>query len=116
MMVISQKELCYKALINNALRLGNDCSEYEANLANKERLVHILDIDVKRDSYGYYLLEDYKIYVSYGINVMRDKCIILDGLIAITIKIVAMCIIQILIIIETRSTKKNEKNKPNRYN
>lgn len=68
MIVISQKELCYRALINNALRLGNDCSEYEANLANKERLVHILDIDVKRDLYGYYLLEDYKIYVSYGVN------------------------------------------------
>lgn len=67
MKVISQKEMCYKALINNALRLGNDCSEYEANIANKEKLIHILNIDVKRDSYGYYMIDDYKLYVSYGV-------------------------------------------------
>lgn len=67
MKVISQKEMCYKALINCALRLGSDCSEYESNLANKEKLIHILNIDVKRDSYGYYMIEDYKIYVSCGL-------------------------------------------------
>ena len=67
MKVVSQKEMCYKALINNAARLGSNCSEYEATLRNREKLVHILNIDVKRDSYGYYMLEDYKIYVSYGI-------------------------------------------------
>ena len=67
MKVISQKEMCYKALINHALRLGSDCSEYEANLANKEKLIHILNIDVKRDSYGYYMLENYKLYVSCGL-------------------------------------------------
>ena len=67
MKVISQKEMCYKALINCAIRLGSSCSEYEANIRNREKLIHILNIDVKRDSYGYYMLEDYKIYVSYGL-------------------------------------------------
>ena len=64
---VSQKELCKIAAQLGAIRLTRNCSEYEANLANKKRLVHILDIDVKRDLYGYYLLEDYKIYVSYGV-------------------------------------------------
>ena len=64
---VSQKEMCYKALINCAMRLGSSCYEYEATLENREKLVHILNIDVKRDSYGYYMLEDYKIYVSCGL-------------------------------------------------
>lgn len=67
MKVISQKEMCYKALINCAIRLGSKCYEYEANLANKEKLIHILDIDVKRDDYGYYMINDYKLYVSCGV-------------------------------------------------
>ena len=64
---VSQKELCYHAAINKAIRIGSDCYDYEANLADKEKLVHMLNIDVKRDKYGYYMLEDYKIYVSYGL-------------------------------------------------
>lgn len=67
MKIISQKEMCYKAKINCAIRLGRNCSEYEANLTNKEKLIHILHIDVKRDDYGDYLINDYKIYVSSGI-------------------------------------------------
>lgn len=67
MITVSQKELCYRALINRAIRLGNNCSEYEANLSDKEKLVKLLDINVKRDSYGYYLINDYKIYISCGL-------------------------------------------------
>lgn len=67
MKVISQKEMCFKALINNAIRLGSNCSNYESNIRNREKLIHILNIDVKRDSYGYYLLGDYNLYVSYGL-------------------------------------------------
>ena len=46
MMVISQKEMCYKAIINCAIRLGSNCSEYEANLRNRAKLVHLLNINV----------------------------------------------------------------------
>ena len=67
MQVISQKEMCYKATINHATRLGSNCHEYEAILQNKEKLIHILNIDVKRDYYGYYMIDDYKIYVSCGV-------------------------------------------------
>ena len=67
MKVISQKEMCFRALMNAAIRLGSDCSEYEANLVNKEKLIQILNIDVKRDSYGYYMINDYKMYVSCGV-------------------------------------------------
>lgn len=67
MKVISQKELCYRALIDEAIRLGNNCYEYESNIADRNKLIALLNIDVKRDPYGYYILEDYKIYVSCGI-------------------------------------------------
>lgn len=59
--------MCYKAIINCAIRLGSNCSEYEANLRNRAKLVHLLNINVKRDCYGFYMLEDYKIYVSCGL-------------------------------------------------
>lgn len=65
--VVTQKVLCHIATLNNAMRLGSNCHEYEATLRNREKLVHILNIDVKRDSYGYYMLENYKIYVSCGL-------------------------------------------------
>lgn len=52
---VSQKELCYIALTNKAVRIGNDVYEYESNLENKEKLIHILNIEVKRDNYGYYM-------------------------------------------------------------
>lgn len=67
MKVISQKELCRIAAKLGAIRLCSNCSEYEANIRNREKLIHILNIDVKHDSYGYYMLDDYKIYVSYGL-------------------------------------------------
>lgn len=67
MKTISQKELCYRALINEAIRLGKNCHEYESNIANRDKLINILNINVKSDSYGYYILEDYRIYVSCGI-------------------------------------------------
>lgn len=64
---VSQKELCYRALNNHAIRSGKNCYEYEANISDNEKLVQILNIEVKKDKYGYYLLEKCKIYISAGI-------------------------------------------------
>lgn len=66
-MKVSQKELCYHAAINNAIRLDNECYHYESILSNTEKLISILNIDVKKDVYGYYIIMKVQIYFSCGI-------------------------------------------------
>lgn len=73
-MKVSQKQICYIAELNNAKRLGRDCSHYESILSSKERMIKALSlyrydgkIDVRQDKYGVYQIEHTKKLYSEGI-------------------------------------------------
>ena len=66
---LSQKKLCEVAKKIGAIRItyGN-CYSYEAYLANNEKLVDRLDLDVARDRWGHYIISKWKMYYSEGIT------------------------------------------------
>lgn len=66
-MKVSQKELCYYAAINNAIRIESECYHYESILRDTEKLITLLNIDVKKDKFGYYNIIKVQVYFSCGI-------------------------------------------------
>lgn len=64
--VVTQKELCYIAALNGAKRLEKQCYHYEAILQNTDKLIDVLNIDVKPDKYGKRYIDKTRILTSYG--------------------------------------------------
>lgn len=67
MLKVTQKEMCYHALINKAIRLENECYHYESIISDNNKLINLLNIDVKQDKYGYYDIVKTQIYFSCGL-------------------------------------------------
>lgn len=67
MLKVTQKEMCYNALINKAIRLENECYHYESIIRDNNKLINLLNIDVKKDKYGYYEILKTQIYFSCGL-------------------------------------------------
>lgn len=64
--VVSQKEICYIASLNGAKRLEKQCYHYEAILQNTDKLINVLNIDVKPNKYGDRYIDKTRILTSYG--------------------------------------------------
>lgn len=65
---VSQKEMCRIAKEIGAIRLTHgNCYNYEAYIHNTNNLMDRLDLDIKRDEWGRYLIDIWKLYYSCGI-------------------------------------------------
>lgn len=65
---VSQKELCKIAKNLNAIRLTRyNCYYYETYLNDTNKLIVRLDLDIKRDEWGRYLITNWQLYYSSGI-------------------------------------------------
>lgn len=65
---VSQKKLSQIAKELNAVRLTNyGCYYYEAYLADTNKLIDRLDLSIKKDKWGRYLITKCKLYYSSGV-------------------------------------------------
>ncbi len=65
---VTQKELCEIAKNLGAIRLTRyNCCYYEAYLSDTNKLVDRLDLDIKRDEWGSYLITKWQLYYSCGV-------------------------------------------------
>ena len=65
---VSQKELCSIAKNLGAIRLTRyNCYYYEAYLSDTNKLIDRLDLDIKRDNWGRYLITKWQLYYSSGV-------------------------------------------------
>lgn len=65
---VSQKKLCNIANEIGAIRLtNNNCYQYESYIHDTNKLIDRLDLDIKRDKWGRYLITAWQLYYSSGI-------------------------------------------------
>lgn len=65
---VTQKKLCEIATQLGAIRLTRyNCYNYEAYLSDTNKLIDRLDLDVKRDELGRYLITKWQLYFSCGL-------------------------------------------------
>lgn len=71
---VTQKKLCEIAKNLGAIRLTRynncyykNCYYYEAYLSDTNKLINMLDLDVKRDEWGRYLITKWQLYYSCGL-------------------------------------------------
>lgn len=65
---VTQKKLCEIAKNLGAIRLTRyNCYYYEAYLSDTDKLIDRLDLDIKKDEWGRYLITKWKLYYSSGL-------------------------------------------------
>lgn len=65
---VSQKELCCIAKELGAIRLTQrNCYYYESYLHDTNKLIDKLDLDIKQDNWGRYLITKWQLYYSCGV-------------------------------------------------
>lgn len=64
---VSQKELCIIAAQLGAIRLTRNCYYYEAYLSDFNKVIERVDLKIKKDKWGRYLITICQLYYASGI-------------------------------------------------